>query len=264
MDGEIIMNKMLKSENLFQGVGTFGFLGALLFKLFGYDVLAIIFVVITAVLMFLLLVFQYISVEKYKKMYINNNESVNNLNNDIHKDMVNKIIFYKRDIKIHEICYLIFYPFILIDVVLIYYIFGAQLFADGETEILWYMILILFFIISLKSIINSVKQIKKLNTIDFDLENRNFEVIKEKPVKIKPLYHGKVSRRNSLKVGYGLEIHFENNLILIALIDFPFIGNKQIEKIIEEELMNKKYTLKYLSNSKVIVEIDSKIIEVFK
>ena len=257
------MNKFLRSELVIELTIVFGIFVCLLCFLFEQEYFAYIFGPITLVIVIVNYVYLVLFISKYKDTYIKSHSKDTELENK-EDNIIYQIKRYKKDTIIYNLFMYIIEPFYVIDLLL-----GYNIFKDVETlkdipEYIMYLIIFLTSGITIYSLIKITKEIIELSKVDIDLENNNIEIIKAKPISIKPLYYGSGKYNDKVRIGYGIVITFDKHLSLTALIDFPYIGRKRMKSIIEEELLDKTYNLTYLKNSKIITKLDSKLIRALK
>jgi hypothetical protein len=132
------------------------------------------------------------------------------------------------------------------------------------------------------AIYSTVKEVHRLNSIDSDISNKNFETIKGTPEKIIPLYvFGDSINKgvgftstgirirsgyyaSSVDLGYAFLMKFENKKRVVVLFDYPGLGYRKMRKAIKAELLNQNYNFKYLKNSGIVISGIGSVKKVFK
>lgn len=246
------MNKLIKNEITWTYIGAFGLLLTFITRLYNYELLSNIFFGITLLFGVILYINIILYLSKFKKRYIDdklNKESI-----------TTKITNYKKNKKLKKFTDIILIPLFFTDILLGYFLFKDEMVETSEDYMIYFAI-ILVVVFTVKSIISSIKELTILNTVDKELKSEKIESIKGIPKAIKPLYYTFSTKGDKLGVGYGIKLIYDNELELIVLIDYPNIGKRKMKKLIDEDLMGKKYEFKYLKTSKIVIDIDNKIIK---
>lgn len=253
------MNKLLKSEILLEIYLAFGTLIFLLLLLFKFNTFSYVVFGITIVGVVAIVLYQSLYIQQYNKEYVKNAK----ISNGIYKKNSNKILRYKQDTLCKEISYLVCSPIFMMDIGLVFFLFKDSIVEDEMDEYLLYFILLVAGIAFTKSIITTILNLIKLKSIDIELDNNDYQTIDAIPTNIKLLCYGRQRYRNYNKIGYGVEFSF-GKLKLVGLVEFPYTSYYHMRDIVKEDLMGKKYKLTYLKTSKVIVDLDSRVINTLR
>lgn len=198
------------------------------------------------------------------------------------KKMLVKIFDYKKYKMIETKSNLVVLPIILMVFSLVFYPFESSPFLENPSIELFVVILIVLFIFLVFAIYSTVKEVHRLNSIDSDISDKNFETIKGTPEKIIPLYiFGDPINKgvgftstgirirsgyyaSSVDLGYAFMMKFENKKMVLVLFDYPGLGYRKMRKAIKAELLNQNYNFKYLKNSRIVISGIGSVKKVFK
>ena len=245
--------------------------------------MAMIFVSVFAEFVYMLFV-----VDKKHKEMLNGIDSYFDETDDlmesgIDKKTINKIYSYRKYKKLMNIFNPIMAVLCGLDFVIVILIAYKDFFSNQENIPVFVMLIIFVLGVVALFIYLSIKDNKKLNTIELDIKHKEFETVEGKPVEIIPLYcyggdHGvryggvyvgptKITNRNRYSghsMGYGIRMVFSNDVKVLALFEFPGMGYGKTKRSIYEELLRKKYNFKYLKNSKIVISGIGKVKDAFK